>query len=167
MGDPILKAWQVDCDHDDRSCIVWARSYPAARREGAQQLERDWEDVTDVTRVPELDDGVDDLLGWQLENNWHFECHACYRIVTEESGYVRRADRLFCNEDCAGKYLCERIAQHRSEAELSARVLDAYPDGTIDRQWSNEYGEFAAIKLPNGEWVHYQKLTEKGVSRYA
>jgi len=154
--DPILKAWQVDADHNERSCIVWARSYPAARREGAQQLELDWADVTDVTRIPELDDGVDDLLAWQLENGWHFECHSCYRRVTEDTGYVRRADALFCNEECAGKRLVKMLADYRREAEVSAMALDAFPGGRIDRVWSSEYGGFAALQMTDGTWKHFE-----------
>ena len=64
-------AWKGD--GNDQSAIVWEKSYPAARRAIASELEIDWTDVDDVVRYPALDGFTGDLLQWQFDNGWHWE----------------------------------------------------------------------------------------------
>jgi hypothetical protein len=98
-----IRAWVVD--DDEHSTLVFATSYPAARRLGAEDLEIDWDDVVDCRRCPEADDlppGTN-LREWQLDHGWRFECSgpACYAHVYGDSdGYVIQNGEVFCSQKC-------------------------------------------------------------------
>lgn len=140
------------CDHE-RSAITWAKSYPSARRAIADELELSWEEVIEVSRYPQLDGFTGDLLAWQFDNGWHWECSQCFRYATKDAGGVRRDERVFCCEACADKFSVEDAERRAKEAaaheRIQKRVAEMYPTATLRKAWVNGLGDdMADLEFP-------------------
>lgn len=164
------KAWSVS-EYDSRCSteIVWARNYGEARRLGAQALEIDVSEIDECKRIPELDDFEGDLLQWQIEHGWQFDCAGCMRrVCDEENGYirvehrgelwrgneaieVRHTDFLFCSERCRNDRLDRDRKRRDGIRAVRRRVLKLLPGSVIEHAWQNEYGDFVYVVKPGAE----------------
>lgn len=93
-------AWQINEDMECGSVVVFHHHGLAARREGANDLGLDFEDV-ECYRASQFDEYADKgeiprtVL---LDNGWWFECHSCYAHITEDSIY--KYSPYYCSFKC-------------------------------------------------------------------
>ena len=87
------KAFQVWA-YDNETTIVFADRAVVARREGANDLNCEFESVESCKRVPDFDQYAEagfvpaEVL---IDNGWWFECHGCYRTVNSDAEGTHRA----------------------------------------------------------------------------
>lgn len=115
------QAYKVDDAWGDAgSVIVWARSYPEARRHGAQALDLEYESV-ECERYKELDSFEGDLLTWMIDRGWYFSCQECGRTCYPSDNLIRRPnDDIFCSLEHAEAYEAFWTAKRAREAEFLA-----------------------------------------------
>lgn len=101
---------------DNGAVIVWARSYPEAKRLGADGLEMEYGDV-ECERYAKLDGFTGDLLGWLIDNGWYFSCQECEERCYSET-LVRRGDDVFCSVAHAEKFAAYWAEKKRTESEF-------------------------------------------------
>lgn len=107
-GGPKL-AYYVQCGQD-AAAIVFATSYVAARRLGADELDIEFGEVTSCYRKPELDQYASkgevepEILIEQ--HGFGFECHECYGNVDtyNETRCYNEFGEPFCCPECREKY---------------------------------------------------------------
>lgn len=120
------KAFVVSEDMEGRSVIVFAQHNVVARREGANELNTEFEYV-ECRRAPEFDSHAEKgfvprsvLMGL----GWWFTCHGprCEKqIFGGEDTYIIDADdRIFCSHKCHGERLDD-------ESYLPVTTLTDYP----------------------------------------
>lgn len=106
---PTLVAWQFDAD--DTSCVVFARTaLGAARLVPFQTGFSGYSvDAGDVYRVPKFDLFAPGPvpISALLADGWHFECHHCYHMVTEEGCEDCGDPCSSCEEDKEACDACE------------------------------------------------------------
>lgn len=94
-----LVAYSVQAD--EYGCIRFARSGAQARREGANEMDIDWEAIVSCRRAPQFDalapGPVPDEALWK--SGWRFLCCQCECSATEDFG-VWSGGQPYC-EDCA------------------------------------------------------------------
>lgn len=106
----MTKAWRVDSECGEKSCIVFHNHGLAARRIGGNQLDRDFYEVT-CQREAKFDkyaaNGyVPPLV--LLEDGWWFECKKCFKQVSFDDLYnVKKEDvteagrqSVYCSSKC-------------------------------------------------------------------
>jgi hypothetical protein len=91
---------------DNGAVIVWARSYPEAKRLGADGLEMEYGDGF-----------TGDLLGWMIEDGWYFSCQECEERCYSEN-IVRRGDDVFCSVAHAETFAADGAEEARTRAEF-------------------------------------------------
>lgn len=168
-GSP-TRAW-VGHDWDrGHSAIVWADTRGRARSAVAAELDLDFREVKDLTRLPELDAGVPNgmtLTQWQVANGWRWECHECGRMCSQDyaepdgrhQGVVLdESETAFCTQRCldanAAKWARERAIDEAAAEDFKRMHPDKELDCTGWRELGvhhNEYGAFAHVK--NGPMV--------------
>jgi hypothetical protein len=77
--DKPLKAYEVRDPHEGNCVIVFATNSATARREGAGELDTDWEGVESCTRAPWADEYAPGPapLHATLAAGWQHECGHC------------------------------------------------------------------------------------------
>lgn len=103
-----LKAYSVQ--GNEYGCITFARSGVAARREGANELNIDFEEVESCRRMPELDGYAGKPGGVPMRllverHGWSQECGHCERRVysDQEARVWLSGDQVCCTPECAEK----------------------------------------------------------------
>jgi len=129
-----LKAYEVRDDGEGCCVIQFATNSAAARREGASELNTDWECIESCVRKPEFDayapGPVPPLV--LIAAGWWFECLHCGRLASKDMAQDMEDDGLdpadFVLRE-AGKYgvfcsaTCE--AEHLAEERLKAAAVNA------------------------------------------
>jgi hypothetical protein len=93
-------AWQIDDIFEGTSTFVFHHHGLAARREGANELDLDFEDV-ECSRKPYFDEYAEqgfvprEVL---LDNGWWFECNNCSKHITEYNVYKHNI--YYCSFKC-------------------------------------------------------------------
>lgn len=136
---PTLKAYQVNASYEGGSVVVYATSSAAARREGAAELDTDFEGVESCRRAPELDGYAPGPVPPMvlLQNGWWFECVNCGTRVSldrEEDGDGQPLDpcvsgqSVYCTRACrAARFVYERQRQ-AAQSALVEWVEARYPE---------------------------------------
>ncbi|MCK9394173.1 MAG: hypothetical protein M0Q44_01100 [Methylobacter sp.] len=143
-----LKAFEVR-DNDEGHCTIqFATNSATARREGASELNVDWESVESCRRKPEFDSyapgPVPPLV--LIAHGWHFECSECYRQVSDDMGEDLEAEDLnpndfvprghgkhgvFCSEACEEKHTEDLRLNKDAKAELLRIFNEKFPGATV------------------------------------
>lgn len=138
-----IKAYQVT-DGDEGWAIIFATNNATARREGANQINCEWQDIDSCRRMPEVDQYAPGPVPASvlIENGWWFECRHCSRKVDADlfNNVVEegmRADDfaiidtpdggVFCCQACVdadAKYHADRKA---ALADLKAQAIAKFP----------------------------------------
>lgn len=138
-----IVAWMVRDDCEGHACIVMHHHGIAARREGANQLDIEFEYV-DCSRAPQFDQYADQgkvptmVL---LEHGWWFECSHCGCSIMAEQleetkdtpldKVVIAGDHVYCNQDCKDKFDNERAERQAKFERFKETVQQARPDLTF------------------------------------
>lgn len=128
------RAWRIDDDFEGRTVLVFATSYPAARRQGAEMLEIDYA-TAECRRAPEFDSGIPDMETLVKEHGWHWGCHGCEHSIDSE-GCSRCHSRLAIFSD--GLVYCSARCQHRHRSQWHPGVL-SLPQGATYAHQISEY----------------------------
>lgn len=143
-----LKAYDVR-DGDDGCCIVFATNSATARREGANELNTDWEGIDTCRRESALDEyapGPVPPLAL-IELGWWFECHHCGRKISETMheevedddldpanfDIVTEGQAVFCSHSCSAIHHAERRANKAAEVALIELFETKFADCAIKR----------------------------------
>jgi hypothetical protein len=110
MNKPIPPIKAYDVQSDEYGTIEFARYSVVARRDGANELNIDFEDVVSCRRVPELDKyaGVKGGVPMKVlveEHGWSQECGSCYRrVYSDEKARVWVTDnQVCCDLECEAR----------------------------------------------------------------
>lgn len=144
-----LKAYEVR-EPDEGHCVIrFATNNATARREGANELDIDWESVESCQRKPHFDHyapgPVPPLV--LIDFGWWFECHHCGRQVDnymserlEDDGLdpadftpVASGHAVYCSEACQAKHGAEQRANKAAQAALIELFEAKYPECSIKR----------------------------------
>ena len=133
------KAYSVQ--GDEFGTIRFAKHAVVARREGAEELGCDFNEISSCTRMPQLD-------SWQekggvpikllMENHgWHQECaYCCHLIYAETPGISWNEDETqsYCDDECHARHentlrnwQREREKEEHQRAELIAAAVAKFP----------------------------------------
>jgi hypothetical protein len=150
-----LKAYEVR-EPDEGHCVIkFATSSAAARREGAAELDTEWEGIESCRRKPQFDSyapGPVPPLAL-IEHGWWFECHHC-GIKVDADGEEWDDDGellpplepvahgltgVFCTPACCGKHGAKMRMRQAAEAALCEVVQARFPQAEILR--AHVYGD--------------------------
>lgn len=153
-----LKAYEVSEPDEGHCAIRFATNNATARREGAAELDIDWEGVESCTRKPEFDQyapgPVPPLV--LIEHGWWFECgyHGCVGRVDadneqeDEEGELRPHESpvaigqsVFCCAEHAGRQLAWQRGHKAAEAALCELIYTRWPEANIVRIHVHVYGD--------------------------
>jgi hypothetical protein len=144
-------AWQVSEDFDGHACIVFHHHGLAARREGANELNSDFDSV-ELKRAPEFDSYADEgfvpnkIL---IESGWWFECHHCGHKLHEDdeenerNDYVYVNQSVYCNPTCQHK-LDKTINDQKTKFESFKRLIQ---EKRPDLVFSDFHGKYPCITM--------------------
>jgi len=120
------KAYSVQ--GDEFGTIRFAKHSVVARREGADELGCDFQDITSCTRVPQLD-------SWQEKGHvpikllveqfgWHQECGYCGCMVYAETpgiSWSHDETQSYCDTECEGRH--ENVLRNWKEEQRQEQQL--------------------------------------------
>lgn len=162
---PSLKAYEVRDDFEGHCVIRFATNNATARREGAQELEIEWESVEHCIRKPEFDAYAPGPVPPTvlITHGWWQECRECGTRVEEgacdENGDelelepVDHGKHIFCTPACRGIWFGKQRANQAARAALVELIHTKYPGCTIER--IHVYGE----RLEHSEPGHGIKVS--------
>ena len=142
-----LKAYEVRDDWEGNCVIRFAKSNAQARREGAAELEIDWDQVEHCRRRPQYDcyaPGAVPMMV-RLADGWWFECHHCGRKIEEEDyGYddgeydepldpVEVGSAIYCTPACRGMRGAWLRGRAAAESALCELIQVRWPNASIRR----------------------------------
>jgi hypothetical protein len=169
-----MTAYIVRETHGDGSCVRFAEQSVVARREGANELDTDFEAV-ECHRAGEFDAYApgpvpDPVL---VEHGWWFECMQCNQRIssepTDEDGEpielapVYEGSWIFCTPKCQEAFKAERAAEKARGEAASAAALKNWPGITV--RYTNGYETPARVDFafPGGEGSVTWRLGEATV----
>lgn len=153
-------AWKVD--DGEHSKIVFHHHGLAARREGANELDVEFEHA-DCTRAPQFDQFAP--LGKVpaqalLDAGWFFYCQHCDMIARQDDDDEERGplvlvdDTVYCSQACLDKQEAIRAERDNTFAWFQAAVLKARPD-LVFTAWGGGYPMLACsahFHFPGGTY---------------
>ena len=132
QGKP-LKAYSVQ--GSEYGCIVFATNSATARRNGAGELDCEWEDIETCRRAPALDKySAQRRVPWKVlveDHGWTQECGYCgHRVYNDipERVWSDEGEQLYCNIECQAhaEDLKRKHEQERQrEEQLKAEAIEA------------------------------------------
>ena len=142
-----LKAYEVREPDEGHCCIIFATNNATARREGASELDADWEGVEHCRRRPEFDGyapGPVPPLAL-IDHGWWFECHHCGRKIDEcmdcelehegldpvDFTPCKTGQMAFCSATCQAQFYAVRCANNAAKAALIELFEAKFPNCTI------------------------------------
>ena len=114
-----LKAYTVH-DGDDGATVIFATNSATARRQGANELDRDWTEVDSCRRAPQFDAYAPGPVpaAVLIDHGWRYECNrsGCSSWVysDEEGRCFSAAGDPYCCEAC----MARDFAGHRQAAQI-------------------------------------------------
>lgn len=172
-----LKAYIVTEGDEGHACVRFAKNSATARREGACELEIEWEDVESCRRAPHLDQYSPGPVspGVLIDSGWWFTCHGCGTRVSndgyDEDGndiepgtYVVRKQQIYCCQECLARDDARERLNVAAQDALIELVEAKFPGCTIQRV--HVYGERLEPSEPHGGRKCAAYFTFPG-SRYA
>ncbi|WP_300750267.1 hypothetical protein [Janthinobacterium sp.] len=142
-----LKAYEVREPDEGHSCIIFATNNATAHREGANELNVDWEGVEHCRRAAQFDTyapgPVPSLV--LIEHGWWFECHQCGRKIDEymscelehegldPSDFTpcETGQMIFCCAACQAQFYAKRRANKAAKVALIELFEAKFPNCTI------------------------------------
>lgn len=167
-----LKAFKV-YDGMDSWKIIFAKSGAAARREGANEIGCDFEDIESCTRMPELDKfapGPVPASALLDTGSWWFECNECGARITRDGALnpddeeevidcdgiapqpqaIEFKGAVFCGPQCAWDWIQGQRLRAINRAALEEwaceQIKERFPDAFIT------YVKAEAEAKYSGEW---------------
>lgn len=131
-----LKAYEVRDDDEGNCCIVFATNNAAARRDGAGELNTDWECIEHCRRAPHFDDYAPGPvpLAALIDAGWWHECSHCgCRFDSDGRRYEEEGERddefdpiesggsNYCSPTC----MMEEWAERRARSAMKHAVIEA------------------------------------------
>lgn len=100
-----MKAWTITAPDKDESLVIFHKHGVAARRLGANELNRDFNEV-ECRRSKEFDEyaesGTVPPMAL-LENDWWVTCFGCHKTIYKDDGPVAGSDEIlsiYCSAEC-------------------------------------------------------------------
>jgi len=164
-----MKAWSGR-NFEGNQAVVWAETRGLARQAVANELEISFMEVEDFGRMPELDDFTGDLLKWQLEAGWTWEC-ICGKRAGEDYGYaiyepnpptevhlrsgltITRDRHVMCSEACVAKHRDWQAERDRVERECLVEFEKMHPGVKARDTICNEYNWLVDAGEPLNRYV--------------
>lgn len=157
-----LKAYSVQ--GNEYGCIVFATNSATARREGANQIDCEWEDIESCRRAPWADAYVQERRVPPLvmiDHGWWFECsHCCTKVSSDSSSYdddfneiphqpVADGHLVYCTRKCLNAASQEREARKQWRESAIKATLEKFPG--VDVKWvSSNAPASVAFTFPGG-----------------
>ncbi|MGL4457274.1 MAG: hypothetical protein ACRCUB_02595 [Plesiomonas shigelloides] len=158
-----LKAYSVQ--GYEYGCIVFATNSATARREGANQIDCEWEDIESCRRAPWADAYVQDRCVPPLvmiEHGWWFECSHCgTKVSSDSSDYdddgneiphspVAEGHAVYCTQKCLDAEHKEREERKQWHDEAVNATLERFPG--VNVQWVSSCAPASvAFTFPGGK----------------
>lgn len=147
-----LKAYTVH-DGGDHSVIRFAASNVVARREGANELGCEFNEVDYCSRSPEFDEyapgPVPPLVA--IKHGWWFACRRCSCQVTEYSDDpVAAGDGLYCSPECEAKDYSDERANAAAMAALVEVFESKFPGARIVHAYASDGKLVASSQFESG-----------------
>jgi hypothetical protein len=122
-----LKAYSVTEDGEGYGAVVFATNGATARREGASELNTEWECIQSCVRAPEFDQYAPGPVPPMtlIEHDWWFECSHCGTQVSKNMGFDPRPHGkrgVFCGESCE----CAHHMQQRGREEAADALREVF-----------------------------------------
>lgn len=173
-----MKAYIVTDGDEGSACVMFATNSETARREGACELNTEWDGIESCRRAPHLDQFCPGPvpLGVLIESGWWFECHGCGQRVSndyeydddgneiEPGTYIVRKQQVFCCQECLARDDAKTRANVAAQDALIELVEAKFLGCTIQRV--HVYGEKLEPSEPHGVRKCIAYFTFPG-SRYA
>lgn len=158
-----LKAYSVQ--GYEYGCIVFATNSATARREGANQIDYEWEDIESCRRAPWADAyaqerRVPPLV--MIDHGWWFECSHCgTKVSSDSSDYdddgneiphspVAEGDCVYCTQKCLDAEHKEREERKQWHDESVKATLERFPG--VNVQWVSSCAPASvAFTFPGGK----------------
>lgn len=145
-----LKAYEVRDNGEGCCCIVFATNGAAARREGASELDTDFDGIESCNRRPALDCYAPGPVPPMtlLDRGWRFECSHCGRRVSNDMADDLEDDGLdpadfspmsdggkgiYCSAACAAEDAADKRLNAEAKADLAELFSLKFPEAKIDR----------------------------------
>lgn len=139
-----LKAYQVSSGYEDAT-IRFATNSATARRQGANEIGCDWQDIDTCRRAPQYDQYAPGPIPPEvlIEEGWSYECrrHRCNNEVTrdvEERVFAGNGEP-YCCEACMAQAFAYQRSNEAAQAALVDLVLAHHPDAVVTH--IHVYGE--------------------------
>ena len=166
-----MKAYIVTEEHDGRGCVRFANHNIVARREGANQLDCDFESVS-CRREPAFDAYADtgevprDVM---VDHGWWFECMNCSQKICSEPenedgepvelAPVYEGEWCFCSQRCRHAFHAEKADQKARADAAESAALAKWPGIEICHVNGYENPARVWFKFPGGghtqcDWTH-------------
>lgn len=164
MSESHMKAYLVQDDYGDGgACVRFARHNVVARREGAIELDCEFEDVT-CRRYPAFDQyaeqgGVPDSV--LVDHGWWFECMQCSQKICsepyDEDGNeieltpIYEPHRIYCSAKCKQAFEAERQAERDRAEQVASAALKMWPGITVRHKNGYEQPPRVWFDFPGGQ----------------
>lgn len=149
----------------ENGCIVFAKHNVVARREGALDIDCDFEDVESCRRAPQFDQYAPGPVPVRalMENGWWWECFGCTRKLhgiddnEDEDGneldlYFPDDRSVFCSKACYESAVREREQRKQAETKLREDFLRRYPGCTIRHCYGTPAVNSLTFDFPGGKY---------------
>ena len=175
-----MKAW-TGRNYEGNQAIVWADARGQGKQAVANELEISFTEVEDFRRISELDDFEGDLLQWQIDNEWSWEC-ICGKRAGKDYGYViyepdpptevhlrsgltiTRDRHVMCSEACAAKHRAWQAERDRVERECLAEFERMHPGVKANDTICNEHNWLVDAGPPLNRYVTVRDFSKAAVS---
>lgn len=157
-----MKAYIVRSTYGDGCCVQFAEHNVVARRQGANEINDEFEDV-ECNRYPAFDEyaatGVPDKV--LVEHGWWFECMQCNQRIcsdpTDEDGEpitlepVYAGNHMFCSAACQEDFRTDRLYE-LCRGEMAATLAHhLWPGITIKCTNGYRHPARAWFAFPGGQ----------------
>lgn len=141
------KAFCVTDEAEGRSVVVFAKHNIVARRQGAGELDTEFDSVS-CRRAPNFDSFYPGPVpvATKLQAGWHFECCHCQKQVTSQSSHAIVDEAVYCCNECAQATSAKKNADDAHMSSFKEKISGQAPFASVEKSWRNDYGTFALIK---------------------
>jgi len=157
-----LQAYSVQ--GDENGCVVFATSGVVARREGANEIDCDFEGVASCRRAPQFDMYAPGPVPIRalVEDGWFWDCFGCNIRLHGIDGnedhdgnelvVVFPNDRsVYCSQSCYENDMRERAERKQAENNLREEFTRRYPGCTIKGCYGYPLVDSVIFDFPGGK----------------
>lgn len=135
-----LKAYEVREPDEGHCCIRFATNNAAARREGANELDIEWESVEHCRRVPQFDPYAPGPVpvAVMLDSGWWYGCSNCGgQVFSSHEHVIDTREHVYCNQRCEMLEFAEERAKAAATVALIELVTSQWPGAKVTYVWVN------------------------------